>query len=336
MVHSRMSLAAHLHELLEAPGADRQGPAPHSVGQGASNNLQAVGVHRTHGRQGATCLSAPWTGLRPSRLSWLRAPLRIVYSTLFRMERGVVCYGTVWYPGNGAKALMKQHAAVLSAQCELATRDPDSGCRGFMCYPTWVDAVKNLVGLEGGLRLHLNELIAERRPCKPYLDLDLDLETCSMPEGWTQDTVVVRTERAILRIFLEDFSIELNPSSFVWMESHRADKFSMHLVVSSHRPQWVFAENHKWNPEGAIQLALRVVHKDPDLAPFVDLSVYSRDREMRMVGSTKFGKQAVLATVNPEVAYRDTVITWLDDTEVEVIKVPVSIPRTLKRPRSTR
>eukprot|EP00891_Asterochloris_glomerata_P005840 jgi/Astpho2/5840/Aster-02351 len=102
----------------------------------------------------------------------------------------------------------------------------------------------------------------------------------------------------------------------------------MHLVISTHSPQYVFATN-LW--DGAWHLARRIVELDEEMRQVTDLSIYTKDRPMRMLGSSKYKKkQSVLEALDPTQAVRDHVITWLDDN-TQVITVPEQIPVALKR-----
>ena len=59
----------------------------------------------------------------------------------------------------------------------------------------------------------------------------------------------------------------------------------MHLVIATHSPQYVFATN-LW--DGAWHLARRIVELDEEMREVVDLGIYTKERAMRMLGSSKF------------------------------------------------
>ena len=65
------------------------------------------------------------------------------------------------------------------------------------------------------------------------------------------------------------------------------------------------------------------------LANMVDLGVYTKDREMRLCGSSKFGKPHVLRPVKPDTPFADTTVTWLDSVTIQLV-VPLFIPRSLR------
>ena len=246
-------------------------------------------------------------------------------------KAGIRTLGTVWFGGLGGKARMKEHAALQSAKSYVAITEPDSGNHGFACYKTWEEAERGLQPLKGQSR-HVFEVIGVGRPCKPYLDVDGRDE--DLVDGLrTAEEVIARVESATKRVFREDFRIELQESDFVWTRSGGQAKLSLHLVISSHGDQYVYASNLKREEQGAHHLARRIVEVDTELGRLVDDAVYTTDREMRMCGSSKYEKkQSVLEATKEGVAHRDTVITWLDE-EVEELRVPCRVPQAVKAKR---
>ena len=244
---------------------------------------------------------------------------------------GIRVLGTVWFGGLGGKARMKEHAALSQAKSYVAITEPDSGNHGFACYATWEEAERGLQPLKGQSR-HVFEVIGVGRPCKPYLDVDGREE--DLTDGLrTAEEVIARVESATRRVFLEDFRISLQESDFVWTRSGGQAKLSLHLVISSHSPQYVYTSNLKREEQGAHHLARRIVEVDAELGRLVDDGVYTTDREMRMCGSSKYEKKAsVLTTTKEGVAQRDTVITWLDE-DVEELRVPCRVPQAVKAKR---
>lgn len=228
-------------------------------------------------------------------------------------------------------------------------RDPDSGMRHFGCYATWEEGLEHLRRLRGARR-HLFEIIPHGQPCKPYLDLDAP----SLPAKFaTLDELVAHADKVICAIFASDYEITLRPEEdLVWLVSPGAtlagatpgsSKVSLHLTVSTGVPVRVFSSNHQDDPQGASHLAMRIRQLDPGgLGSMVDVSVYSKDREMRCIGASKYGKASVLEPYRPygpggSSRPKDALITNVPhhDMSVQLIEVPTHIPRVLRTERRT-
>ena len=126
----------------------------------------------------------------------------------------------------------------------------------------------------------------------------------------------------------------------MWLHSPRqtGKELSVHLVISTHEPhQHVYDGNHQDDPQGAMHLAMRLKQLDPEcVGAVVDTAVYTKDREMRMCGSSKADSaQSMLEPMNgrPQpLVWTDTVITSLDAKRQELY-VPVHIPRIVREER---
>ena len=229
--------------------------------------------------------------------------------------------GALWHH---RKAPMKEDAALMNAKAEIQLNEPDHGWHMFGCYKDWPTAMQCLRPLKTQDR-HLFELIVNQKPCKPHADFD---RKAGLPKGWTVESFMARVTSTIINIFKGDYGLTILPSDFCWTLSPNQTKFSMHLVISTHSPQYVFATN-LW--DGAWHLARRIVELDEEMREVVDLGIYTKERAMRMLGSSKFDKkQSVLEALDPSQAVRDHVITWLDD-DTQVIPVPEQVPVALKR-----
>jgi hypothetical protein len=255
-------------------------------------------------------------------------------------------FGAEWHRGEGAKARMKALAAEMECragvrcECQVQLQDPDSGARHFACYRTWEEAMRQLRRLRGQHR-HLFEIVAHGRPCKPYLDVDgPPLPTAGFA---TVAEVVEHFDALVIGIFLNDYEVTLAREQLIWLVSPQSDKLSLHLTVCTaggirpNDPQWVYSSNHQSDPTGASHLAQRIRQLDPERAgPLVDVSVYSKDREMRAVGACKFGKSGESALVPvrellPGQPASDALITCLNDAgNVRLLVVPGHIPRAVR------
>jgi hypothetical protein len=304
--------------------------------------------------------------------------------------------GALWFGGIGAKNRMREHALLSEAsgpkdlltaselpdrfrghiqlspedimvaeayrrprstRAEVQVTDPASGHRGFVSFPSWPEAVKGLEGIAFNSR-HFFEIIKHGQPCRPYADLEYSLKDGREPiPGLSCDAEIIGVvSELVLKIFRKEYEANISEDSLKWLSSTTLEKLSLHLVISTRPPQLVFRSNHFTDPQGAYNLACRLVDLDPRLAQIVDLGVYTKDREMRMQGATKFGKSSHLVKVDPSgcaVASDeskcwdpdpDYVIGWLD-RDISVLEVPLQFsyvhskrnrePRekTRKRPR---
>ncbi|GAQ91961.1 hypothetical protein KFL_008920010, partial [Klebsormidium nitens] len=184
------------------------------------------------------------------------------------------------------------------------------------------------------------------KPCKPYLDLDwkeglpfrrqpvigADGEVVEAGERYDREEVIGLMEKWASIVFMEQYDCELQPSSFVWIESPGQTKFSLHLTINQLAPrQLVFASN----TEGALHFARRLKKRlqrwHPALADAIDLNVYSKDREWRTPGSAKIEKpESVLTCINPAHSWKDALVTWLEPLEArEEVKLPFEVPERL-------
>ena len=58
--------------------------------------------------------------------------------------------------------------------------------------------------------------------------------------------MIDRGDRAISAVFRSDYGVTLVPErDIVWLVSPQPTKLSLHVTVSTHAPQWVFASNHQ-------------------------------------------------------------------------------------------
>lgn len=191
---------------------------------------------------------------------------------------------------------MKQFAVATDAKCQLQIEDADSGNIRFCAYKDWPTALTCLQPLKSQRR-HIYEMIVFDQPCKPYLDMDGKLDI--IPESLKDPRAVMeRTQRIITGIVETDYSIRLKHEDFVWSHSKNDVKLSLHLVIATREPQYVYSSNHFKDPGGAKHLATRIMAMDPELGQIVDDGVYTKDRAMRMVNSCKHGKSSMLELVD--------------------------------------
>jgi hypothetical protein len=219
-------------------------------------------------------------------------------------------------------------------------RDPSTGWRMLACYPTWEEGSRCLASLGANAR-HVNEIICHGSPCKGYLDIDAD----ALPPCFTTvDDVVAAVVALVHRVYAEDYRITLPDDACVVLHSPMQSKISLHVTISTHSPQYVFRSNHQDDPQGAAHLAHRIRQLLPEGAgSVIDTAVYTKDREMRCCGSSKYEKRHSVLEVfcggdKPcgfAMPHPNAIITWLDPPEQRAtISVPVQLPRAVRERRA--
>jgi hypothetical protein len=234
-------------------------------------------------------------------------------------------------PKNGPQGFCRRFGAILDHRVEVRRLRPS---REYGSYVDWPTAYPLLRG-----QRHLEEVIKEGCPCKPYLDLERD---GGLADGDTLKTVIAAFQEAINRIFREDYNLELAEDAFAWIpcDYGPGGKFSLHLVVSSHSPQYAYSSNlaAPADSQGAGHLARRLGQLLPDrYSELIDQSVYTRNRGIRMPFCSKPSTpRSLLIPLDGSKPRADACITWFDDADVRVILVPSSIPDVVSanRPRS--
>lgn len=227
---------------------------------------------------------------------------------------------SIWYGGVGSKERMKRHAKATRSLAQVSMSDPDSQVHGFICFVDWPTAIDSLNKLPQRYNF---EMIAIGSFCKPHLDVD----SYDPPESLkTVQLVKERANPLIILIFSEDYDIELQESDLIWLPSLNQKKLSTHLVISTHSPQYLYETNLKSSSNGASHLAYRLEEMDPELGSIIDKSIYTTDREMRMMGSAKPDKPNSILLPDAPCDPLETVITHIE-ADCQIIKVPMVIPR---------
>lgn len=219
---------------------------------------------------------------------------------------------------------------MLNHQVEVRRLRPS---REYGSYADWPTAYGYLRG-----QRHLEEVVKEGCPSKPYLDLERD---GGLAEGETLETVIAAFQEATIRIFREDYNLELREEAFNWIlcDYGPGHKFSRHLVVSSHSPQFVFRSNlaSPVDPQGAGHLARRLCQLLPDrYSELIDQSVYTRNRGIRLPYCSKPATPLCrLIPLDESKPLADSCITWFDEN-VQTIGVLSSTPDVVqaKRPHT--
>jgi hypothetical protein len=224
------------------------------------------------------------------------------YSVVRKAKHGTTLFHATSSKGDkslpGPKYFMQQHASLFNHEAQVVLHSPSQKLdkfdrpipyRSFASYPSWEIAEPHLQGHK-----HVFEIVRHGVPCKPYLDIDgkdghpFRTGADGVREQMSTEAVIRALEDRISSRFESDYGLTLPSERFVWLTSENQTKFSLHLVISTPPPQFVFASNLE---DGAKHLAERLKEKikpwSPDLAAMIDLSVYSKDREWRAPGCSK-------------------------------------------------
>ena len=147
-------------------------------------------------------------------------------------------------------------------------------------------------------RLYGYEIIRENAPCHLYIDLDVNREeypNIAVEQIWMD------IEKHIDQIF--DFAMRIPPTDITKriMHSTNASKGSMHIIYNI--DGYLFKNNAH---VGAFMQSLREYVNQHDRAldcvfekGFVDMGIYTRNRQFRMLGCCKYNTDRVLTDNEP-------------------------------------
>lgn len=232
--------------------------------------------------------------------------------------------GTKWYSGTNPQEAMFHNAKQNNHKACLVKIDID-GHRSYGSYISWDEAIDHLQTLNDNVRKQHFELLPEDKPCKPYFDFDYRYDNKSTIKHGDIDIPAfsISVENS-LRTVLQNLT-GFSPSSpalnncFIWTDSSSAAKFSLHLVIhlalendQGMRELWLCS-----NTERAKYFCIEMLRLSPDLAKFSDTKVYTRNRTMRMCGSSKHGKEEKLQLLDLPLTKENlmkTTITWFEQS----------------------
>jgi hypothetical protein len=254
------------------------------------------------------------------------------YSIVRKAKHGTTLFHATSSKGNmslpGPKHFMQQHASLFNHEAQVVLHSPSQKLdklgrpipyRSFASYSSWNIAEPHLQGHK-----HVFKIARHGFPCKPYLDIDgkdghpFRTGADGVRERMSTKAMICALEVRIFLGFESDYGLNLPSESFVWVTSGNETKFSLHLVISTPHPQFIFPSNLE---DGAKHLAERLKGKikpwSPDLAVMIDLSVYSKDREWRAPGCSKVEKpESTLQFINRAHTWQDGLVTWLEPPRV--------------------
>ena len=150
---------------------------------------------------------------------------------------------------------------------------------------------------------HFYEVIRESTPCNLYFDLEYSKsKDCNTQLADNNDArgyeMLARFKQAVLEKLSNDFNLVPAEIKTIDMTSSSSTKFSHHLLFRI--DGFMFANNHECGLFAKELLDSCGSHfqvdnkKAGEITSFCDMSVYSKNRNFRILLSSKIGKDAVL------------------------------------------
>lgn len=132
------------------------------------------------------------------------------------------------------------------------------------------------------------ELIRSDQPCKPYLDIEW-IVTKGDARKMNYTNFINKIQTDIKKIFLTRYNIVLDEDSIMITSSHSEKKASFHVIIdhTQDNKTIVFKTNRKGYNSSAYDLAHALIALDGYYEKVIDKSVYTTDREFRMLYSNK-------------------------------------------------
>ena len=141
-------------------------------------------------------------------------------------------------------------------------------------------------------RKHYYEVIPWNKPCKLYFDLEFISKHNSGKDGYLMTETLVNIVNKTLQT---EFSCQSFLEDVLILESSNNKKFSVHLVFQkaifpNNGDCGAFVKHLFASLSDEDRKLFEVKDHEDNLTNFIDLSVYSRNRNFRLHLSTKFGK----------------------------------------------
>ena len=195
-------------------------------------------------------------------------------------------YDTYIFKGAGSKNQLKRYMATEKNYI-IATQILDyKGFRQFIAFKSWADAFDKYKHTAYDKR-YIYEMILSDKPCKPYLDIEWNKTD---DEDYNLDNFIIQLKKDLIHIFSTRYNKQINDEHIFIIEAHKSTKYSFHVTITSKPILFVFDTNTKRTNNSAWDLHVALTELNPDYINKIDEAVYSTDREMRCIYSTKFNE----------------------------------------------
>jgi P4 family phage/plasmid primase-like protien len=186
------------------------------------------------------------------------------------------------------------------------------------CLETWDLALDKLRELPVNENI-FHELILHDFKVKPYLDVEWYSE--KFPE-LVPERVLLDIKEAIFDIFKKEWDFELKQNDIYVATCHRMKtegfKYSFRIVVSTHSPMLVF---NNTNAASYLAKRIRTLCKEKFNEEIVDMSVYKKTQNIRIINHCKHGEYIPMQKLNSADDDKEFVITCVDPI-FSIIEVP--------------
>lgn len=238
-------------------------------------------------RWGETILANPDFLARDKTNSHLRST-KMCAITKLRMYESYTFFGT------GSKQILKYFMNKTKTDPnynfkKIAQILGSEGQRRFVPIRQWEDLL-DVYKDEPIKNRYLFEMIRSDQPCKPYLDIEW-IETVKgrNPQKYGYTKFIKKLVQDIIDVFHDRYKINIDKSSVLISSSHSKKKASFHVVIDKMfgNKTMAFRTNRKGCPESAWDLYVALCEKDKFYEDVIDGSVYTTDREFRLLYSNK-------------------------------------------------
>jgi hypothetical protein len=149
---------------------------------------------------------------------------------------------------------------------------------------------------------YLFEMILSKSPCKPYLDIEWTSDLVDnhnyldnhndLDNHKNYDKFIKKLIKDIKSIFVNRYNITLTKSNILISTAHSEKKASFHIVINKkiNKKLVCYETNRKGYANSAWDLWHSLVELDESYKNVLDESVYSRDREFRVIFSNKYNQ----------------------------------------------
>jgi hypothetical protein len=214
----------------------------------------------------------------------------------------------------------------------LAQIQNKKGFRQFIPFKSWIEAL-DLYKYEAYDHRYLYEVILSEKPCKPYLDVEWKEENVNKKN---YKIFLDKLTNDLINIFKTRYNHIIDISNILISSAHSNEKVSFHVVINCifNNNYLVYKTNRKDEEGSAWDLYKALVESDSDYKNKIDESVFSLDREMRALYSTKFGQLRPFIPLyweyEKENKFCDNMVDYFithfnKNTEFTYLKTPVCI-----------